>query len=1117
MQHETKSATVKDLALKQPPSPTGNIFPETSVRLSQDSPLILPSLVRRMLPLQSPDQCNKKITASCPHTMGSMLSTATSGDSPNAQAKKTNYVSDAESARVQTLNGCSSTATHSVPQRKDLNKSCDTRGLPTQASAGPKSGVHKCSAHGRDSTKDRKQSQAPSPRSAPLHCSSQKRHRELTDKNHSAKKKRLHFPNTRPVGQSLDVSPRFTLKDSKFSHELHLAKDNFPLQCGVKQMFSCSAPNSCLRISEKKQTVKTEREELKENHGQKFKVEKSSKKFCTSDRTSDKWSCELSHPKSFTADRKKQTNKLRPLTFDDEDKLFKPDIVICLKRVKPPGVDVPATAEKTSSATQMTSSHHSSIPSLFQNPNDFSVIESTSAHATKESTAKALDLSNSVPYPSLKEIKCENEVSAMGSRLKNNPDSSCKKVKDEKNYKLHKCKSNISGDLSGDAQPIPPHSDENESSFKTQTDESDVDSIDFDLSLDVCSIHSSNSSDDEPLITLEELMRGPNQPTKTTEEDAGPRSSGQESSQPSEELLPTSTKSISYLNSLDQMLKDIHINKKAKDTKMELLTECAKGLLELSEHEETKESQEGNMTAEQREFLQCYSLVTSTFNDTPPGEDVFFVEKFGRVFNQDTLQFQKHLNNPKGILQRIFVWSGAAQLRLHLNTGLLQEAYNSQYPCPTEVSLYLFKMMSVHTERMVSDNILRELCGLACTAARLTVQHGNQEFKVWVPSLAEVTLVVLNMGVDFVTLYPSESLQPQFTEGDLLDLICSEGSSSTSEQKLFPLHNCDNVFKYLSVCLGLCPQVYSDTELLLLLTMASRIGLDSHYILQSRVELYALLYNILNNLREWDVMLPRICLSLTDLTDDHRNMCLLVQMLPDSTRGRELSQHLSMSMISKLLDGTCVYKVTDREFQLADLCPYLPKMRPSSILKMKLESVKNNEIKADDPTYLDQESYYLCYSLLNLMNEVSNFLHFPSHQKEQLLILCHDLERHVKCDIRENKTCLYRSRVKDLVARISTKWQMHRRATKPLNVQYIHDNLYDYWLPIAMDQQGGSIKEEDDMDPGEGSEMEEKPAAGEAESHSALEKNEMNAQQEMPPSDRTCTGAECTACVVGDC
>lgn len=49
-----------------------------------------------------------------------------------------------------------------------------------------------------------------------------------------------------------------------------------------------------------------------------------------------------------------------------------------------------------------------------------------------------------------------------------------------------------------------------------------------------------------------------------------------------------------------------------------------------------------------------------------------------------------------------------------------------------------------------------------------SVKNGSQLFKVWVPSLADVALVLMNMGVAFVTLFPFENLQPLFTEGDLL-------------------------------------------------------------------------------------------------------------------------------------------------------------------------------------------------------------------------------------------------------------------------------------------------------------------------------------------------------------
>lgn len=45
---------------------------------------------------------------------------------------------------------------------------------------------------------------------------------------------------------------------------------------------------------------------------------------------------------------------------------------------------------------------------------------------------------------------------------------------------------------------------------------------------------------------------------------------------------------------------------------------------------------------------------------------------------------------------------------------------------------------------------------------------GRENFKVWVPTLADIALVLMNMGAAFNVLFPLESLQPPFTERDVL-------------------------------------------------------------------------------------------------------------------------------------------------------------------------------------------------------------------------------------------------------------------------------------------------------------------------------------------------------------
>ncbi|KAG7216365.1 hypothetical protein INR49_021770 [Caranx melampygus] len=739
-----------------------------------------------------------------------------------------------------------------------------------------------------------------------------------------------------------------------------------------------------------------------------------------------------------TAERRKTSRLRRPAVIpDDIDELFTPDPLIYVvspgQKTAKSKTDVEtiklSPSEKSCSSSTMSSSSTSVTRSTCQKTLNLKVTGSSHAVDTKVSYS-ASNPQVTQPTVALHRVNLENIMfrCSKDSELKNSPTSSAgRQLKEDsvksgdKHVSCLPNKVTSAADTAASQQTSTSSSHCSQSrSLRRQTSEvsrkqaSEEDPIDVELdlglsfALDFDVTQSSHSSEEEQLLSLQEMMERVTMPPDALEKVtySEPSTPGHRSSQP---LQPT-TKPGNYKNNLDQMLKEINTIKKAKEIETQLLTACQEDLLRIAEYEEAEENQEEDISTEQQEFLQRYSLMSNAIREVPPGEVVFSLEKFGQIFNQDTLQLRKCMVNPQGTAQKTLLWSSPAQLRLHVNIGLFQEAYNCRSPCPSQVACFLFKMMSVHSERVVSEKILQALCDIACTAAFQIVKNGSQQFNVWVPSLADVTLVLMNMGVAFVTLFPFENLQPPFTEGDLLEdiYIDSSSPSSNKEQSTFPEHNCSNILKYLSYCMGLCPRAYSDDELLLLLTVVGRVALDSRLILQSNVELYPLQYKIINNIRDWDTMLPRICLALTDLTDDHHNMCLVVQLLPDNTRGKQLRRHLSLSMISKLLDGNCTYRPTEKEFQLSMLRPYLPCMQPSTLLRNMLRNQKDKE---EDMATLDQQSYYLCYSLLTLANEASNFQFFPAHQKEQLLHLCSELETHVKCDIRESEKCLYRSKV----------------------------------------------------------------------------------------------------------
>lgn len=57
-----------------------------------------------------------------------------------------------------------------------------------------------------------------------------------------------------------------------------------------------------------------------------------------------------------------------------------------------------------------------------------------------------------------------------------------------------------------------------------------------------------------------------------------------------------------------------------------------------------------------REFLQRYSLMSAAIKEVPPGEEVFNLEKFGQIFDQNTLQLRQCLVNPQGTAQKTLLW-----------------------------------------------------------------------------------------------------------------------------------------------------------------------------------------------------------------------------------------------------------------------------------------------------------------------------------------------------------------------------------------------------------------------------------------------------------------------------
>ncbi|XP_050813951.1 SMC5-SMC6 complex localization factor protein 2 [Gopherus flavomarginatus] len=574
---------------------------------------------------------------------------------------------------------------------------------------------------------------------------------------------------------------------------------------------------------------------------------------------------------------------------------------------------------------------------------------------------------------------------------------------------------------------------------------SDSEDESFDYNLD--------SDEEEILLPLQDILSSSSKPHVGTPEEACLKDLSQDTLTPSPKLplskIPVVSQ-VSYVNSLEHLLKEKEESKRVDDLEKQLQEDIQEIGLNLASGEEEQENsdEDRDLSEEHRAFIKRFSVVSDAIPDYHPGEEIFRLPNSGKIFNQHNLDLRNSGFIPQNPIEKLLLRSEVTQ-QLSLTTqGFLSCAYSCTQ-CPIPVLKWLFQMMSVHSDYYVSMQILDTL--MDTTIKNATISDAQSE--VWIPSLSDISAVLINMGVPFRSLFPLQHLQPTFTEDDILSemqiTVGKQTSGDTSAGPAFsclPETNLINVVKFLSFCTTMYPDAYADQEILLLLSLLFKISLEKLLKQIPLIDFQCLVLKLLKNIRDWDAKMPQLCLTISELSSHHHDLLWLVQLVPSwEKRGRQIRRHLSLMIISKLLNKNYTSLPVTSDLQMSLLYQYLVQMKPSNLLKRKIEARKEQQDDVNrefDHTELEQQAYYLTYSLLHLVSEVSCFNVVNSNQRKCLLRLCGALEKHVKCDIREDARLFYRTKVKDLVARIYGKWLEMIQNSRPTQ-----GKLHDFWEP----------------------------------------------------------------------
>ncbi|XP_032207851.1 protein FAM178B isoform X7 [Mustela erminea] len=470
--------------------------------------------------------------------------------------------------------------------------------------------------------------------------------------------------------------------------------------------------------------------------------------------------------------------------------------------------------------------------------------------------------------------------------------------------------------------------------------------------------------------------------------------------------LFTSGASESYVNSLDYLLQEKRDQALEQEREQLLLQDRPQlSFLDLDEDDVP-------LTPEHRMLVEKFSVSPQVIPLVHPGEMVFLPRHQPLPCILDHSQLK-----PRSHLEERFLSCPPAQQLSFLRMGLLSNLYLHTPDCPVALLRWLFQLLTWPPE--TSSGAFNLLWDLSVDGL-FHLSDGDKLW--WCPSLQEVMETFHSLGARSPALDPSQPGE-RVLKNDI-NLSWSQQQDNPPETALDL--SLSYICKFLALCALAQPTAYTDGELLGLIELLCRAGLDVGLRLLPKTDLQQLLLLLLENIHEWPGQLQPLCCTLSKVSDHHHNLLALVQFFMDVTsRSRQLRSQLSLLVIAQMLDQQETLPLWQEKAQLFLLSQLLSLMRPSS-LRQHLGSVTlppGQEQQPKASAELDHKACYLCHSLLTLAGVVVSCQDITPDQWGELQLLCMQLDRHISTHIRESPQAMHRTRLKDLAAQTYIRWQ----------------------------------------------------------------------------------------------
>ncbi|XP_053407146.1 uncharacterized protein LOC123546870 [Mercenaria mercenaria] len=539
----------------------------------------------------------------------------------------------------------------------------------------------------------------------------------------------------------------------------------------------------------------------------------------------------------------------------------------------------------------------------------------------------------------------------------------------------------------------------------------------------------SDESDDELLVTpsaflrsIEEINGRPVVITPTKVMDSSQNSTATTSSSDLSPLKPVAQRpGLKNKFTLDGLLLDheekADLVKEMDEIDQQLQDEIRQGGFVNILNREDAAAADSQITEEQKEMLKQFEVEESRICEDRPGVLVFDPQHYQCLFTSmlrptdcgftvgsNGLLLEKHLESLT-----------PAQCKRVITSGIISQCF-TKISCQAPLMRWLFFIISVHDDYQVQQGCKKILLEI------LHFQHiyGPQK---WAPRLVDVLSVLVNFGAALESLIPCGSSTLEIISGKLthepdhIHQPVPQNAGMNTENLILML-------QILAQCLHGPSGRYSPNDLSLLCVALCEASLDTSLKnFCAKGAFQNCITMVIRQYLEADWLKERLKLTrmLVSVTDHHHNSAHIAELFPPGVRGMYLQRRFCYLVLSEiLLDKTNVSDDVLMSIQIKDLEKFIPKIK---------ELLENDSYKLSSVVTLID----LCVGVHVTLN---------SEQREQLKDL---LEQVRRVRVRDNVSMLDRTRVKDMIVRMTSKWALDIQTMKGKQTK-----IFEYASPVKM-------------------------------------------------------------------